>query len=67
MKKFIILGAVVATAFLSSCKKDYTCACKFGSFEYNTTIKNTKSKAKTTCEAYNSTYAAYGQGSCTLK
>ncbi len=67
MKKFIILGAVLTTAFLSSCKKDYTCACKFGTFETNITIKDTKSKAKTSCESLNSTYQAYGAGSCAIK
>ena len=53
MKNLFIL-TVFALVALTSCKKDYTCECKF--YEdgdlYGTesrTIKDTKSKAKTDC------------------
>jgi hypothetical protein len=54
MKNLFIL-TVFALVALTSCKKDYTCECKFYEDGYlygteSTTIKDTKSKAKTSCD-----------------
>jgi hypothetical protein len=54
MKNLFIL-TVFALIALTSCKKDYTCECKYyeDGYLYNTgttTIKDTKSKAKTSCD-----------------
>jgi len=48
MKKIAIL--VTGIAFLSACKKDYTCECTFLVFSQKTVIKNaTKRQAKANC------------------
>ena len=74
MKKLssIAVIALFATGlFLSSCKKDYTCACSIstkivGSDTFlvtsaNTTIKDTKDNASSTCTSANGTTAdAFG-------
>ncbi len=69
MKKIAPIVAIAALVAFSSCKKDYTCTCtaslngqSYGST--STTIKNTKSKAKTACTALQST-ANYGGVSVT--
>ncbi|MDP4797684.1 MAG: hypothetical protein NWR50_02365 [Crocinitomicaceae bacterium] len=47
-----VLIAVVAVLFvLSSCKKDYTCACSIGGQEISSsTINDTKANAKKQCD-----------------
>ena len=56
MKNLFIL-TVFALVALTSCKKDYTYTCECKSYEdgvlystVTTTIKDTKSKAKTSCD-----------------
>ncbi|MCX6197481.1 MAG: hypothetical protein NTY55_12690 [Flavobacteriia bacterium] len=54
MKNLFIL-TVFALIALTSCKKDYTCECKDYEdgvmvLSESTTIKDTKSKAKTSCD-----------------
>ena len=68
MKKTLLIAAIAGLAF-ASCKKDYSCECSSAGVVIATsTIKNTKSKAKTSCEALNSTYTAYGTGvTCAIK
>lgn len=65
MKKLIVLVSVAVLA-LSSCKKDHTCECTVGSITNKTTIKETKKKAKETCEKGNSTVAGI-ETKCELK
>jgi hypothetical protein len=67
MKKLFVVAAVAVVA-LSSCKKNYTCDCTYGSAAVGLTgtyksgvFKATSSKAKTTCD--NLTASTYG-GSC---
>lgn len=61
MKKLALVAFGVSLFAMTSCKKDYTCTCKFngGGFsgEVSTTINNTKKKAKEACEKDNSAYA----------
>lgn len=75
MKKVIFFGAV-ALMGLSSCKKDWTCECttNYGSVsnKYALPLTNqTKSSAKTNCDAMNTNYqsitALGGSVSCDLK
>lgn len=69
MKKLLFLALAATTFGMTSCKKDYTCECKDGStVDLTYTQKSSKAKAKTWCEAYNTTYsAAVSGGSCSLK
>lgn len=54
MKKSIFVVAVLAAFTFASCKKDHVCVCKLNGTEYGrTTIKDTKKKAKETCEKNN--------------
>lgn len=73
MKKLLSIAAItVALVSLSSCKKDYTCACTFsgagaGTPAQNIEIKDAKKKdAKETCDQAQTTWAAIG-ASCELK
>lgn len=52
MKKIASVAAIALFALaFTSCKKDYTCECSAnGQVLGSTTIKDTKSKAKTACE-----------------
>ena len=57
MKKLTLLIAVAAICSLTSCKKNYSCQCTGnpGTNSNNTTIytiKDTKSKATSTCKSY---------------
>lgn len=68
MKKFIAV-AFLGVLILTSCKKDYTCACTFtgGNTPLNLDYKNvTKKDAKEACDAATTTYAAIG-GTCAIK
>ena len=70
MKKITLLAVAFVAISFASCKKNYTCECSAGGVVFSTTtIKNTKSKAKTTCEALSSNYTAvYGSGAtCAIK
>lgn len=49
MKSSILLALFVATTFLSSCNKDYTCTCTLSNFSASRVINGTKAKAKTDC------------------
>ena len=54
MKKSIFVVAVLAAFTFASCKKDHVCVCKVNGTEYKRlTIKDTKKKAKETCETNN--------------
>lgn len=71
MKKVLILVAGVAfIASLSSCKKDWTCACTYGSdTSLNTsyTIPKAKKKdAQAACDVWGTGASLVG-GSCDLK
>jgi hypothetical protein len=75
MKKIAML--VIGIAFLSACKKDYTCECitNPGNTIKTTTIKSaTKRQAKANCFSYSYTYNDPFSGTsvkvdvnCTLK
>jgi hypothetical protein len=73
MKKLAML--LIGIAFLSACKKDYTCECTFLVFSQKTVIKNaTKRQAKANCISESMTVPdSTGTGSikietnCTLK
>lgn len=69
MKKITLLAVAFVAISFASCKKNYTCECSSnGVVIASTTIKNTKSKAKTSCDALSSTYTAYGTGvTCAIK
>jgi hypothetical protein len=68
MKKIapIVMVALLAAAF-TSCKKDYTCTCKFpGLPDIKGEYKDVKKKdAEKACDAANTQYKAVG-GSCSL-
>lgn len=73
MKKLLSVAVVaVALISLSSCKKDYTCACTFsgagaGTPNQNIEIKDAKKKdAKESCDNAQTNWAALG-ASCELK
>jgi hypothetical protein len=72
MKRFFALATVsVALISLSSCKKDYTCTCKFsgvgaGTPDVTAEFKDSKkSDAKDGCDELTSSYSPIG-GSCSL-
>lgn len=71
MKK-VLLVAVAGLFVLASCKKDYTCECKFtgigeGTPDMSIPIEKAKKKdAQATCDAATATYSLVG-GACTLK
>ena len=48
---FVLAVAFAAAASLSSCKKDYTCECKYSGQTYSYTYKDSKSGATETCDA----------------
>jgi len=50
-----IVSLFVAASFVS-CKKDYTCNCTVLGQPISVTIKDTKSKAKTSCTSLQTTY-----------
>ena len=57
MKKITLLAAAFVAVSLASCKKDYTCECKYtdtGSSAGSYTAKLKKKDAKTWCEGNNS-------------
>jgi hypothetical protein len=54
MKKIAVLAIFAGAMSFASCKKNYTCTCTttepgYPNITSSTTIKDTKSKAKTTC------------------
>ncbi len=70
MKKItmIAVAALLAVSF-TSCKKDYTCECKYpnnSGLNSSSVIKTTKSDAKTKCETLSNAAKGAG-GSCALK
>lgn len=67
MKKLVLAVAALGLISLTSCKKDYTCTCKYpGSADVATALgKQKKSDAKKTCDAANS-IATIAGGSCSL-
>lgn len=68
MKKVTLLAAVAFLALsVTSCKKDYTCACKNAALTIDYPLgKQKKKDATTTCDGMNSTWKI-GGGSCSLK
>jgi len=59
MKK-IILSLIVVAAVSTSCKKDYTCACKSNGVTVSTTtINGTQSTATAACSANGTNNNAY--------
>ncbi len=69
MKKItLILGAVAfMSATLTSCKKDYDCVCKDGTYTETITYKDVKKKdAEDACNLMNTLYST-GGGSCSLQ
>jgi hypothetical protein len=73
MKKLLSIAAVtVALVSLSSCKKDYTCTCKFsaaGATNQVVEYKEVKKKdAKESCDLLQTNWATIGAGAtCELK
>ncbi len=69
MKKLVLLSSVLACLSLGSCKKDYTCSCTTtagaNTATTTSTIKDTESKAKETCEKGSSTTTLAGITSTT--
>ena len=72
MKKLLSIASVtVALVSLSSCKKDYTCTCKFsgvGAGTPNVVAQITDAKkadAKEACDQLTTTYTPVG-GSCSI-
>lgn len=72
MKRFFAFAAVsVALISLSSCKKDYTCTCKFsgvgaGTPDITTQYKDSKkSDATDACDVLTTNYSPVG-GSCSI-
>jgi hypothetical protein len=72
MKKLVLSIAALAlvASTMTSCKKEYTCECTATVLGFtataSTTIKDTKKKAKETCEAGNSSTAG-ATASCKIK
>ena len=67
MKKSILLIAVFAGFSFASCKKAHNCVCTYNGVEVlNEEIKDTKKKAKDSCEEIEKKYAGSGP-SCELK
>ncbi|MBA4240665.1 MAG: hypothetical protein C0448_08060 [Sphingobacteriaceae bacterium] len=57
MKKLTLSVLALAAISFASCKKDYTCVCKYKSSNIEasrTTIKDTQDNAKSTCTALSS-------------
>jgi hypothetical protein len=73
MKKLLSIAAVtVALVSLSSCKKDYTCTCKYtmeglGEQTQTLALTNLKKKdAETSCDTFKAQWSTFG-GTCELK
>lgn len=67
MKKLFILAVIAAGFTMTSCKKDYTCACT-GAVTINIPItKSTKKDADAVCKTAQTTYSSAGSTTCTLK
>ena len=67
MKKLFILAVVAIGFTMTSCKKDYTCACT-GAVTIDIPIQNAKKgDAEDACKAAQTTYSAAGSTTCTLK
>lgn len=67
MKKLVLAVAALGLISLTSCKKEYTCACTiFGTTTEAKTAKVTKSDAKSQCEALDAQAKPF-DGSCSLK
>ena len=74
MKKLLLVAAVAAFT-MTSCKKDYTCECTTSvsilgvttSATASTTIKDTKKKAKETCEKGTVSNSAGSTTTCKIK
>jgi hypothetical protein len=68
MKKLLLVAAVAAFT-MTSCKKDYTCECTVTtggiSVVGTTTVKDTKKKAKETCEKGTTSSSVLGISSTT--
>lgn len=80
MKKSIFIIAIIVSAGLVSCKKDYTCNCTFSTTEDGTTVEDdqeeytikdaTKLEAKTACIEAERVFEEDGtesKASCELK
>ncbi len=72
--KNLIAIALIATLLMTSCRKNYTCACTFTDSTGNTTeqvvgsMNTTKSKAKKDCDNYPNTFSfVYPPKSCHLQ
>jgi len=66
--RILFLTIIAIIAFIS-CKKNYTCICTStsdASITYEDPIKDTKLKAKSTCEA-RSNVSAYSTTKCVIK
>ena len=53
MKNFITIALFATIAFLSSCKKDYTCTCTILGVSQSEVIHDTKTKATEKCNEGN--------------
>jgi hypothetical protein len=71
MKKLTLSLVAIAALSFASCKKNYTCECTYKisgipDTKQSFTFKNTKSKAKTSCDAL-SISAGSSSTSCVIK
>ena len=68
MKKLVLAVAALGLISLTSCKKDYTCACSGGTGTAITYPLNKMKKkdAQTACDTWNNGFKVLG-GSCSLK
>ena len=68
MKKIALLIALGGVFAMTSCKKDWTCACTVSGASIDATILNAKkSDATDACDAFQTTYQIVDTGaSCTL-
>jgi hypothetical protein len=71
MKKIALLAIVAVGVSAASCKKNYTCECSVNGQVISGatyTIKDTKKKATTTCNNYETTWNTYGNNvDCAIK
>jgi hypothetical protein len=73
MKKITLLAVAFVAISFASCKKNYNCECTTvntiipGDVVTSTTIKNTKKKATSSCEALNTSNAGFSTTTCKIK
>ena len=67
--KYLLYLFIIIACLLTSCKKNYNCSCTAtgaATITWITVIHDTKAKAKTSCDAMNST-SAYSTTKCFIQ